>query len=168
MQEDEQAPGEARRADVRIERATWRDLRAIAGIQASSFRPGLAYGILALSTLRVFPGVVFLVARTGTSPVAGCIIGDHHRGNGRIMNLAVAPGERRKGVASALLGAIEARLTNGDMVLMAEEWNTGAQALYEGQGYVRDGKARDYYGKDRHGIWMRKARRGTNAPQVRV
>jgi ribosomal-protein-alanine N-acetyltransferase len=144
--------------EVRVEDVAWRDLRAVAEIQRASFRPGLAYGLGALDFLRLTPGVVFLVARTSTSRVAGCVIGDIHRGNSRIMNIAVAPRERRKGVATALLREIESRLRTGNMVLMAEEWNSGAQQLYLREGYVRDGVAANYYGRGRNGIWMKKQR----------
>ena len=143
---------------VRVGRAKWRDLRGVTAIQKASFRPGLAYGLSALGILRVFPGVVFLVAHTDATTVAGCIIGDRHRGALRIMNLAVAPSVRRQGVATALLRGIETRVPTGDIVLMVEEWNTGAQALYEREGYARDGVARDYYGRGRHGIRMEKQR----------
>src|SRR5680860_335602 len=103
MRDHEQAiTGESQTA-VRVGRVGWRDLRAVAAIQKASFRPGLAYGFWALAVLRVFPGVVFLVARVDALPVAGCIIGDRHRGNPRIMNLAVGPSARRQGVATALL-----------------------------------------------------------------
>lgn len=143
---------------VRVARAGWRDLRGVAAIQYASFRPGLAYGLSALGILRVFPGVVFMVAHTDATPVAGCIIGDRHRGALRIMNLAVAPSARRQGVATALLHGIEKVVPSGDIVLMVEQWNTGAQFLYEGEGYARDGVARDYYGMGRHGIRMKKRR----------
>lgn len=148
---------------VRVERVRWRDLRGVAAIQKASFRLGMAYGLPALAVLRVFPGVVFLVAHTDSSPVAGCIIGDRHRGNVRIMNLAVAPAARRQGVATALLGAIEVASPGVDIVLMVESWNTGAQSLYEREGYTRHGTARDYYGKGRHGIRMKKQRAAPGA-----
>lgn len=158
MLDHQQAMSLKAMADVRVERVRWRDLRGVAAIQKASFRPGLAYHLPALAVLQVFPGVVFLVAHTDASPVAGCIIGDRHRGNVRIMNLAVAPAARRQGVATALLGAIEATSPGEDIVLMVESWNTGAQSLYEREGYTRLGTARDYYGKGRHGIRMKKQR----------
>ena len=151
-----------------IDRVSWGDLRAVARVQRSSFRPGLAYGLAALGLLRVFPGVVFLVARLPGRPVAGCVIGDRHRGNLRIINLAVAPDARRQGIGSALLRAAEAAMPAGDVVLIAEEANTGAQALYLREGYVWSGFARDYYGAGRHGIWMKKARVGENDRTIRV
>ncbi len=145
-------------ADVRLERASWRDLRKLAAIQKASFRPGLAYSLSGLSMLSIFPGVVFLVARSDARPVAGCVIADRHRGNVRIMNLAVDETSRRQGIGTALLRGVEAAFPTGDIVLMAEEWNSGAQALYEREGFERRGTTRDYYGKGRHGILMKKTR----------
>lgn len=171
MREHERAITGNHKADVRLERASWRDLRGVAAIQKASFRPGLAYSLSGLSVLSIFPGVVFLVARTDSLPVAGCIIADRHRGNIRIMNVAVEPSARRQGIGTALLRGVEAAFPNGDIVLMAEEWNTGAQALYEREGYRRSGTMKDYYGKGRHGILMKKTRESagsTEMPRIRV
>ena len=168
MQNHEQAITGETRPDVRIERVTWRDLRAVAALQKESFRPGLAYGLSGLSILRAFPGVVFLVARTDTDPVVGCIIGDRHKGSVRIMNLAVGPNYRRMGIGSALLREVESLLPEGNVTLMAEEWNRGAQALYSREGYVRDGIARDYYGTGRHGVRMKKERGPQTTQAIRA
>lgn len=142
-----------------VSRVRLRDLRAIAAIQRRSFRPGLAYGMSALLILRFYPRTVFLIARDSESrAVIGCGIADRYRGDLRIMNLAVDPPQQRRGVGSALLERLERLSPAGNCVLMVEEWNTGAQALYARQGYVRSGFARDYYGRNRHGIWMKKTR----------
>ncbi len=147
-------PGE----DIRIEPVRWSDIPALADLQRASFRPGLAYGRFALITLKLTPGVRFLVARTTDRPVAGCIIGDRHRGDARVMNIAVHPDARRRGIGARLLRALETALPLGDVVLMAEEPNRGAQALYEQEGYVRTGRVPNYYGRGRNGIAMRKRR----------
>jgi ribosomal-protein-alanine N-acetyltransferase len=123
---------------------------------------------MALVFLRAMPGVAFLVARTADMPVAGCIIGDRYRGNLRIMNVAVAPAARRRGIGTALLRAVEAAIPAGDVMLMAEQWNTGAQELYEREGYTRHGVARDYYGKNRHGIRMTKKRAASDTENSRI
>ncbi|HWV24727.1 MAG TPA: GNAT family N-acetyltransferase [Thermomicrobiales bacterium] len=142
-------------ADFTIENARFGDLRAVAAIQKASFRPVLAYGMFPLTTLHLLPFVTFLVARdTVTNDVVGCIIGDRHRGDVRIMNIAVHPDWRRHGIGRALLHAIADRLPGGNIVLMAEESNYGAIALYESEGFVRTGRQRDYYGPRRHGIEM--------------
>lgn len=74
------------------------------------------------------------------------------------MNLAVDSPRQRQGVGSALLARLELLSPAGSCVLMVEEWNRGAQALYEREGYARSGFARDYYGRNRNGIWMKKTR----------
>lgn len=171
MRDHEQAITGNHTVDVRLDRAGWRDLRAVVAIQKASFRPGLAYSLSGLSLLSIFPGVVFLVARTDALPVAGSVIADRHRGNIRIMNLAVEPSTRRQGIGTALLRGVEAAFPSGHIVLMAEEWNTGAQALYEREGYRRNGTTRGYYGKGRHGILMKKTRDTPNSiepPRIHV
>ena len=150
-----------RSAPVAVEPASWRDLRAVARLQRASFRPGLAYGMGALVFLRAMPGVRFLVARQPGGDVAGCLIADRHLGDLRVVNIAVDPAVRRQGIATMLLRAADAGNPGGDIILMAEAHNAGAQALYEREGYVRSGTAKDYYGRGQHGIRMRKVRPGS-------
>jgi ribosomal-protein-alanine N-acetyltransferase len=141
--------------DIVIEDARFRDLRAIAAIQKRSFRHELAYRFPVLLTLWILPFVTFLVARRATTgEVVGCMIGDRTRDEVRIMNIAVHPDARREGIGTALLHAIADRLPAGNLVLMVEEQNRGAQALYEAQGFTRSGYQRNYYGTNRHGIEM--------------
>jgi ribosomal protein S18 acetylase RimI-like enzyme len=151
-----------RTAPVAVEAARWRDLRAVARLQRVSFRPGLAYGLSALVFLRAMPGVRFLVARQPGGGVAGCLIADRYQGDLRVVNIAVDPAMRRQGIGTMLLRAIDAENPGGDIVLMAEARNAGAQALYEREGYVRSGTAKDYYGRGQHGIRMRKVRAGSS------
>lgn len=143
----------------RVDPVRLADLRAVAAIQRRAFRPGLAYGLSALLILRFYPRTIFLVARDrATSAVIGCGIADRYRGDLRIMNLAVDPSWQRRGVGSVLLDRLERLGAAGDCVLTVEEGNDGAQALYARHEYVRAGFARDYYGRNRHGIWMKKTR----------
>src|SRR5690606_31425370 len=97
--------------------------------------------------------------------ILGCIIGDRHRGGVRIMNIAVHPDARRQGIGRLLLRAIADRLPGGDLVLMVEEQNRGAQVLYEAEGFTKSGFQRNYYGANRHGIEMT-LRRGVK-PTIR-
>jgi ribosomal protein S18 acetylase RimI-like enzyme len=53
---------------------------------------------------------------------------------------------------------LEAALPEGDLSLMVEADNLGAQALYRAAGYIPTGQSANYYGPGRHGIWMRKRR----------
>lgn len=154
----------ARQMAITVAPAGWRDLVPVAAIQKRAFRAGLAYRLTTLIILKLLPNVRFLVARTPASQggrVVGCGIGDRHNNQTRIINLAVDPEARRRGVGAALLDALEAALPLGNVMLMVEEENLGAQALYKRQGYVPVGNATNYYGPGRSGIWMQKVRSGT-------
>ncbi len=153
--------------DAIIEPARMRDLRAIAAIQRTSFPPRLAYGPTALLTLMVWPHVTFLVARERASDrILGCGIADRFKGNTRVMNLAIAPDARRRGVGRLILRALGEVMPDGDMTLMVQEHNAGAQSLYLGEGYLRAGFMRDYYGSGQHGIMMRKPRYSPRLPRT--
>lgn len=65
-------------------------------------------------------------------------------GEHEILNLAVAPKARRKGVARALLTHVLA--TPGDWFLEVRESNSAAIGLYESTGFQRFGTRPGYYG----------------------
>jgi ribosomal-protein-alanine N-acetyltransferase len=144
-----------------------RELRAVARLQRRAFRPRLAYGLLTLLLLWALPHVRFLVARRQDDGwIAGCAIGDRQDGQARVINLAVDPEARRQGIGRMLLLALEGALGRRDLLLMVEEENLPARALYEGAGYDQVGVARDYYGRGQHGLWMQK-RRSDGSPGSR-
>jgi ribosomal-protein-alanine N-acetyltransferase len=65
-----------------------------------------------------------------------------------ILNVAVAPGWRRRGIARWLLGfalAQAARAGAGRALLEVRESNAPARALYANMGFVHLGLRRDYY-----------------------
>jgi [ribosomal protein S18]-alanine N-acetyltransferase len=145
------------RLGIDIGPVAWGELAAVARLQRRSFRPSLAYRLPTLAMLRLWPRARFLVARRG-GRILGCAIGDQHDGHSRIVNLAVDPDARRLGIGASLLAALEAALPWGDLSLMVEADNLGAQALYRAAGYIPTGQSTNYYGPGRHGIWMRKRR----------
>jgi [ribosomal protein S18]-alanine N-acetyltransferase len=61
-----------------------------------------------------------------------------------LLNLAVDPASRRRGVASALLAALDREAT-GRLFLEVAEPNRPAIALYEHHGWVRNGVRKGYY-----------------------
>jgi ribosomal protein S18 acetylase RimI-like enzyme len=145
-----------------IEAARPRDLAAVVRIQREAFRPGLAYGRLALIVLWLLPAATFLIARDAESgAVVGNLIADRYRGNTRVVNIAVAKDARRQGIGRQLLRALDAWCPEGDVVLSVEADNTSAQRLYEQEGYIRTATTRDYYGPGRHGYTMKRHRRAT-------
>ena len=161
------AQGAAFATEIEVGAARWRDLPAVARVQRRAFRPALAYGLTTLVVLRLLPHVRFLVAHRGDA-VVGCAIGDRHDGHARVINLAVDPTARRRGVGTALLRALEAALPRGNVLLMVEAENQAAQALYRREGYGPVGDAKDYYGRGRHGVWMQKQRTAQATPKLRV
>ncbi len=140
-----------------IRRVRLREMLQVARIQRRAFPPRLAYPVATLLTLSLLPVVQFAVAVQGRQ-VLGCAIGDRSGLDARVINIAVDPAARRLGVGAALLFELETTLSGGDMVLMVQRENGGAHALYRRVGYIDVGLAPDYYGRGRHGIWMRKHR----------
>lgn len=142
-------------ATLVIGRARLSDLRAVRRIQVASFAPKLAYAPGTLLLLWALPSARFLVARRD-GRVVGCIMGDRQGGRARVVNVAVDPAARRQGIGEALLAAIEQALPAEEIILMAQVENDAARRLYLRCGYDELGFARDYYGRGRDGVWMRK------------
>lgn len=134
-------------------RPRWRDLGEIARIQQASFRRDLAYKRWMLAFFWLTPGVTFLVTRDGET-ITGCIIADTHRGRTRVMNIAVHPDYRNRGIGKLLMTAVIDAQPNRSVILMVQDHNTAAQQLYTRLGFVRTGYHPTYYGSGNPGIEM--------------
>jgi ribosomal-protein-alanine N-acetyltransferase len=150
----------ARDAGLSIEPASLSDLFNVARLQRRCFRRSLAYRPLTLLMLHLWPRARFLVARE-EGEIVGCVIGDTHGGQSRVISICVDPDRRRRGVGTRLLNEVEGRLHEGNVILMVEAGNEAAQRLYRKRGYLPVGESRDYYGRGRSGIWMQKTRSTT-------
>jgi ribosomal-protein-alanine N-acetyltransferase len=88
-----------------------------------------------------------LVAQTNRA-ISGYLIGREVAGTGEVLNLAVAPAFRRKGVARALLragiGFLRRRRVE-EVFLEVRESNQSAQALYLSAGFRPVGQRAGYY-----------------------
>lgn len=84
----------------------------------------------------------------GTGPAGFCAWRQTSPEEAEVLNLAVDPGMRRRGVASALLAAL-ARTATGSLFLEVAESNLAAIALYEHHGWVRTGIRKGYYEQGR-------------------
>lgn len=82
------------------------------------------------------------------SRVVGYLLARRVGGSGEILNLAVAPQARRKGVGRALLlGGLRALVEGGvgEVFLEVRESNLAARGLYEGEGFIVVGMRKAYY-----------------------
>ncbi len=127
--------------DIEVRTATERDYPAIARIQQAS--PEAAqWPVGDYSGFRIL--LAFLNEEQGLRPAGFCAWRQSAAGEAELLNLAVEPGRRRRGVATALLKVLE-REARGDLFLEVAEPNHAAIALYETHGWVRAGLRRGYY-----------------------
>lgn len=85
---------------------------------------------------------------TGESPkLLGVAVAWRVAGDAQVMELAVRPAWRRRGLGGALLEAVcsAASDAGGACLLELRESNTGAALLYERHGFLRVGLRRKYY-----------------------
>ncbi|MGH7508292.1 MAG: ribosomal protein S18-alanine N-acetyltransferase [Gemmatimonadales bacterium] len=88
-----------------------------------------------------------LVAHTGQA-ITGYLIGREVAGTGEVLNLAVSPDFRRRGVGRALLRAGLTLLRKrrvDEVFLEVRESNRSAQALYLSSGFTPVGQRSAYY-----------------------
>jgi [ribosomal protein S18]-alanine N-acetyltransferase len=144
---------------VAIHHAEFGELPALARLQRRSFAHDRGYGLATCLLLWVSRGPELLVARDAAGQLVGMVIVDHKRGrtpHGRILNLCVAPEQRRRGYGGALLAAAERAVPAERYVLMVDQKNQPAIALYQSRGYLIVGQEPNYYGRHRHGLLMQK------------
>jgi ribosomal-protein-alanine N-acetyltransferase len=91
---------------------------------------------------------LFLIAEEGEERVAGYVVALEAADEGEILNLAVAPAGRRRGLGRALveemLGALRLRGVR-QVYLEVRESNASARALYASRGFTEVGRRKAYY-----------------------
>lgn len=139
-----------------IESATWRDLKALDGLEKVCFGED-AWPLLELLGVLVFPGVVRLKAAVEELMV-GFIAGDPHRNEstGWIMTLGVLPDWRRHGIAEALLKECEQKMAMPQVKLTVRRGNQPAHQLYEKLGYTQIDIWSRYYHNGEDGLVLEK------------
>ncbi len=122
------------------------DLLRLAEIEAASFADPWPVDLLAVELIH--PQAILLTASRNREPAAGYAVFRHVGGEAELLRVGVAPEERRRGLARALVAAGLARL-RGERVevchLEVRVDNHGAVALYENLGFERTGRRRGYY-----------------------
>ena len=94
------------------------------------------------------PNVLFLVARAATGALLGYLVARTWVDEVHVLQLAVAPGARRAGVATRLLvAALERARARGAALahLEVRAGNAPAQAFYARGGFVQVGRRRGHY-----------------------
>lgn len=130
---------------LRIRDLTVQDLPALVAIEQDSFMSPWSPEMFAGEI-----GVRFgwgTVAVDGSGEVVGFLIGRRYPDMWHLMDLAVAKGSRREGVARALVrGFVAAADSAGQPVLLeVRENNSGALSLYESEGFVSLSVRKRYY-----------------------
>jgi [ribosomal protein S18]-alanine N-acetyltransferase len=146
-----------------IRRLTYADLPQVIAIERRAFPTpwSLAMFVLELSK----PGGVCLAARRDGG-LAGYLICSRYDTVWHIMNVAVDPTRRRRGIATALLNRVLERVeSDAQLTLEVRRSNAGAITLYESFGFRSAGVRRRYYadnGEDAIVMWRTPATlRGT-------
>ena len=138
-----------------IRRLTYADLPQVIAVERRAFPTpwSLAMFVLELSK----PSGICLAARRDGRLVA-YLVCSRYDTVWHVMNVSVDPGERRRGVASALLETLWVRVNDPEAryTLEVRPSNTGALALYERHGFKAAGRRRRYYqdnGEDAVIMW---------------
>ena len=148
---------------VEIRRLTYADLPQVVAIERRSFTTpwSLAMFVLELSK----PSGICLAAEVvedDARELAGYMICSRYDTVWHVMNISVDPDRRRRGIASALLDALIARIDEvegqayAQITLEVRRSNAGAIALYERYGFRSGGVRRRYYqdnGEDAVIMW---------------
>jgi [ribosomal protein S18]-alanine N-acetyltransferase len=141
-------------AAVEIRRLIYADLPQVVAIERRAFTTpwSLAMFVLELSK----PSGICLAAEV-ENELVGYLICSRYDTVWHVMNIAVDPDRRRRGIASALIGALFERVGDDPQVtLEVRKSNTGALALYERFGFRSAGVRPRYYadnGEDAVIMW---------------
>ena len=148
-------PIEGAAGEVRVRRLTYGDLPSVLSIERRSFPApwSLAMFVLELSK----PSGVCLAAE-GPGGMAGFLICSRYADVWHLMNVAVDPDQRRRGVAGKLIeGMLEEAGRDERYTLEVRTSNQGAISMYERFGFRRAGHRRRYYhdnGEDALIMWL--------------
>jgi ribosomal-protein-alanine N-acetyltransferase len=149
---------------LHIRRLTYADLPQVIAIERRAFPTPWS---LAMFVLELSKTSGICLAAEGEQGLVGYCICARYDTIWHIMNVAVTPGRRREGIASALLHDLLTRIEEPEprLTLEVRTSNAGAMALYERFGFRAAGLRRRYYqdnGEDAVIMWRTPATlRGT-------
>jgi len=132
-------------APYRIRSAILADVEAMVAIERRAF--GDPWSEASFREALTSPWTFGIVGQTGRG-VMGYLIAREVAGTGEVLNLAVAPEGRRRGLGGALLRAGLVALRHRrvtEVFLEVRESNHSAQSLYLGHGFRPVGQRASYY-----------------------
>jgi [ribosomal protein S18]-alanine N-acetyltransferase len=140
---------------VRIRRLTYPDLPQVIAIERRAFPTPWS---LAMFVLELSKSSGVCLAAVSGGRLVGYLICSRYETVWHIMNVAVDPDHRRRGVASALLAELYVRVGEDQprFTLEVRRSNLGAIHLYEREGFRAAGLRRRYYqdnGEDALVMW---------------
>ncbi len=145
---------QSRPESVTVRALNLSDLPQVLAIERRSFATPWSVAMFVLEMSKP-SGISLAAIRHGR--LAGYVICSRYDNAFHIMDIAVDPGDRRSGVASALLAAIIARAgDDASYTLEVRLSNSGAIALYERYGFRGVGRRPRYYadnGEDAMIMW---------------
>lgn len=134
------------------------DLPAVHEVERDSFGEHAWTPGMFEEELRREGGVFLVLEREGR--VVGHGLGRLVLDEAEVLEIGVSPDLRRQGLATALLDALEGRLSAGGAItcwLEVRADNQGAQALYAGRGYTVVGRRPRYYPDGQDALLMARA-----------
>jgi ribosomal-protein-alanine N-acetyltransferase len=140
---------------LHIRRLTFADLPQIIAIERRAFPTPWS---LAMFVLELSKSTGWCLAAERGETLVGYLVCSRYDTVWHIMNVAVDPDQRRRGVATALLEGLIERLNDkrARFTLEVRESNVAAIALYERYGFRAAGRRRRYYqdnGEDAVIMW---------------
>jgi len=143
------------RAPLDIRRLTYADLPQLIAVERRAFPTPWSMAMFVLELSK--QGGICLAALRGDE-MLGYLVCSRYDTVWHIMNVAVDPGERRVGIATALMGELLRRVDGlgARFTLEVRESNHAAIALYERFGFRAAGRRKRYYqdnGEDAVVMW---------------
>ena len=139
--------GAPKLSQITLQRATRRDLPEVAALEQVCY--GDPWPATAFAALPDNERVYFAIARVDVRQrVAGYVVAWYVLDEGELANLAVAPGDRGRGIGGALLDAMLADAASRGIVkvyLEVRESNVAARQLYAGREFEEVGRRKQYY-----------------------
>ena len=150
-------------AAIEVRRLTYADLPEVVAIERRAFTSAWS---LAMFVLELSKPSGICLAAVVDGELVGYLICSRYDTVWHVMNVAVDPDRRRRGIASALIGVLLDRVgPDGQLTLEVRRSNGGAIALYERFAFRSGGVRRRYYadnGEDAVIMWRTPATlRGT-------